>query len=104
MPTPRTDLQVGAGDGLAGPVYDPDTECARLSKLDDRRLHLSSIRDVYLPKLGAEPLGAAGHHHPYKGGQALLAVALADCRHLIRIDRAAARAGARPPRKPVRRA
>ena len=37
VPTPRTDLQVGAGDGLAGPVYDPDAECARLSKSDDRR-------------------------------------------------------------------
>ena len=57
VPAPRTDLQVGAGDGLAGPVYDPDTECARLSQSDDRRLHLSSIRDVNLPKLGAETLG-----------------------------------------------
>jgi hypothetical protein len=49
-----TDLQVATDDRLAGPVYDPNTERARLSKLDDGHLHLSSIQDVRLPKLVTE--------------------------------------------------
>ena len=57
VPAPRTGLQVGAGDGVAGPVYDLDTKCARLSQSDNRRLHLFSLRDVDLHKLGTETLG-----------------------------------------------